>query len=69
MIELDKASVKYGQALALEEISVRIDAHEIVAIVDAADAELARPQRCRQDHPAQGADGPDAIGGRSAPAW
>lgn len=33
MIELDKASVKYGQALALEEISVRIDAHEIVAIV------------------------------------
>lgn len=33
MIELEKASVKYGQALALEEISVRIDFHEIVAIV------------------------------------
>ncbi|WP_198970971.1 ABC transporter ATP-binding protein [Xylophilus sp. ASV27] len=33
MIELEKASVKYGQALALEEISVRFDFHEIVAIV------------------------------------
>ena len=33
MIELEKASVRYGQALALEEISVRIDFHEIVAIV------------------------------------
>ncbi len=33
MIELEKASIKYGQALALEEISVRIDFHEIVAIV------------------------------------
>ncbi|WP_313315454.1 ABC transporter ATP-binding protein [Pulveribacter sp.] len=33
MIELEKVSVKYGQALALEEISVRIDFHEIVAIV------------------------------------
>ncbi|MDO8767781.1 MAG: ABC transporter ATP-binding protein [Burkholderiaceae bacterium] len=33
MIHLEKASVKYGQALALEEISVQIDFHEIVAIV------------------------------------
>jgi len=33
VIELEKVSVKYGQALALEEISVRIDFHEIVAIV------------------------------------
>ncbi len=33
MIELERASVKYGQALALEEISIRIDFHEIVAIV------------------------------------
>jgi len=33
VIELEKASVRYGQALALEEISVRIDFHEIVAIV------------------------------------
>lgn len=33
MIQLEKASVKYGQALALEEISVQIDFHEIVAIV------------------------------------
>jgi len=33
VIELEKASIKYGQALALEEISVRIDFHEIVAIV------------------------------------
>lgn len=33
MIELEKASVKYGQALALEEISIRIGFHEIVAIV------------------------------------
>jgi branched-chain amino acid transport system ATP-binding protein len=33
VIELEKASVKYGQALALEEISLRVDFHEIVAIV------------------------------------
>jgi len=33
VIELEKASVKYGQALALEEISIRIGFHEIVAIV------------------------------------
>jgi len=33
VIELEKASVRYGQALALEEISLRIDFHEIVAIV------------------------------------
>jgi len=33
VIQLEKASVKYGQALALEEISVQIDFHEIVAIV------------------------------------
>jgi branched-chain amino acid transport system ATP-binding protein len=33
VIELEKASVKYGQALALEEISLRIESHEIVAIV------------------------------------
>ena len=33
MIQLERASVKYGQALALEEISVQIDFHEIVAIV------------------------------------
>lgn len=33
MIQLERASVKYGQALALEEVSVQIDFHEIVAIV------------------------------------
>ncbi len=33
MIQLERASVKYGQALALEEISCQIDFHEIVAIV------------------------------------
>lgn len=33
MIRLENASVKYGQALALEEISVQIEFHEIVAIV------------------------------------
>ncbi|MGG5149200.1 ABC transporter ATP-binding protein [Alcaligenes aquatilis] len=33
MIQLERISVKYGQALALEEISLQIDFHEIVAIV------------------------------------
>lgn len=33
MIQLEHANVKYGQALALEEISVQVDFHEMVAIV------------------------------------
>jgi len=33
MIRLENASARYGQALVLEEISVQIDFHEIVAVV------------------------------------
>lgn len=33
MIQLEHANVKYGQALALAEISVQVDFHEMVAIV------------------------------------